>query len=82
MRSIASNPSKHNPKIPTVVTDTMRWKAKKLTCTNGSVWIVRDTWHPHDYRGSTYTNELAATALAAELNEAENRAAAALEVAE
>jgi hypothetical protein len=46
----------------------MRWKAKEAICTDGTVWIVRDFWHPYEYRACA--NEREAAALAAKLNEA------------
>jgi hypothetical protein len=80
MRLIPSNSPEHNPEsvlaetsgIPT----STRWAAQKLICSDGSIWIARDTWS-NDYRGHPTMGEREATALATKLNEAEDREAAA-----
>jgi hypothetical protein len=47
-------------------TEMRRWKVKRAQCTDGEVWIVRDTSHPLEYRMAA--DERDAVALAKEWN--------------
>jgi hypothetical protein len=74
MHLIASKPSKRNREVRgelaykarTAAKARTRWMAKQVVCTDGMASIVRDTWHPWEYRACA--DEQDAVAIAADEN--------------